>query len=51
MINTENNPEYLNSFLQYQLAYKNKSPESVNQYNSDLTMFLRYMKYKLKTLL
>ena len=45
MINTENNPEYLNSFLQYQLAYKNKSPESVNQYNSDLTMFLRYMKY------
>lgn len=45
MINTENNPEYLNSFLQYQLAYKNKSPESVNQYNCDLTMFLRYMKY------
>ena len=45
MINTENNPEYLNSFLQYQLAYKNKSPESVNQYNYDLTMFLRYMKY------
>ena len=45
MINIENNPEYLNSFLQYQLAYKKKSPESVNQYNSDLIMFLRYMKY------
>ena len=45
MINTENNPEYLNSFLQYQLTYKNKSPESVNQYNCDLTMFIRYMKY------
>ena len=45
MINTENNPEYLNSFLQYQLTYKNKSPESVNQYNCDLTMFLRYMNY------
>lgn len=45
MINTENNPEYLNSFLQYSLTYKNKSPESVNQYNCDLTMFLRYMKY------
>lgn len=45
MINTENNPEYLNSFLQYQLAYKRKSPESVNQYNCDLTMFLRYMIY------
>ena len=45
MINIENNPEYLNSFLQYQLTYKKKSPESVNQYNSDLIMFLRYMKY------
>ena len=44
MINTENNPDYLNSFLQYSLTYKNKSPESVNQYNCDLTMFLRYMK-------
>lgn len=48
MINTENNPEFLNSFLQYSLTYKNKSPESVNQYNSDLTMFLRYMKYHFK---
>lgn len=45
MINTENNPDYLNSFLQYSLAYKNKSPESVDQYNYDLTMFLKYMKY------
>ena len=31
--------------MQYSLTYKNKSPESVNQYNCDLTMFLRYMKY------
>lgn len=45
MIDTEKNPEYLNSFLQYSLTYKNKSPDSVNQYNCDLTMFLRYMKY------
>ena len=45
MINYENNPEFLNSFLDYSRTYKNKSPESVNQYNSDLTMFLRYMKY------
>jgi len=48
MINYENNPEFLNSFLDYSRTYKNKSPESVNQYNSDLTMFLRYMKYHFK---
>ena len=48
MINIENNPQYLNSFLQYSLTYKKKSPESVNQYNCDLTMFLRYMKYLFK---
>lgn len=48
MINIENNPEYLNSFLQYSLTYKKKSPESVNQYNCDLTMFLRHMKYLFK---
>lgn len=45
MINTETNPQFLNSFLEYQLAYKRKSPNSVDQYNSDLVMFLRYMKY------
>lgn len=45
MINTENNPGFLNSFLQYSLAYKNKSPNSVEQYNSDIIMFLKYMKY------
>lgn len=45
MIKTEENPEFLNSFLQYSLAYKHKSPNSVDQYNCDLNMFLRYMKY------
>lgn len=45
MINTEQNPAFLNSFLQYSLAYKRKSPNSVDQYNCDLNMFLRYMKY------
>lgn len=48
MIKTEENPEFLNSFLQYSLAYKNKSPNSVDQYNCDLNMFLRYMKYHFK---
>ena len=45
MINIEENPDYVNSFLQYSLAYKHKSSNSVDQYNSDLRMFLRYMKY------
>ncbi len=45
MIHTDENPGYLNQFLEYSLAYKRKSPNSVDQYNSDLIMFLRYMKY------
>lgn len=45
MINTEENPKFVNSFLEYSLAYKHKSNESVEQYNSDLRMFFRYMKY------
>ena len=48
MINTDENPNFLNSFLEYSLAYKHKSPASVDQYNSDLNMFLRYMKYHFK---
>lgn len=45
MINAENNPEYVNEFLDYSLTYKNKSKSSVEQYNFDLNMFLKYMKY------
>ncbi len=45
MIDTEKNPDFLNSFLQYALTYQKKSPDSAYQYNRDLTMFLRYMKY------
>lgn len=48
MIHTEENPEYLNRFLEYSLAYKRKSPNSVDQYNSDLNMFLKYMRYHFK---
>lgn len=48
MIHIEENPDYLNSFLEYSLTYKKKSPNSVDQYNSDLVMFLRYMKYHFK---
>lgn len=48
MISIDENPDFLNSFLEYSLAYKHKSPNSVDQYNSDLVMFLRYMKFHLK---
>lgn len=48
MINPEANPMFINSFLEYSLTYKKKSPESVDQYNSDLGMFLKYMKYHFK---
>lgn len=43
-INADQNPEYVNSFLDYSLTILNKSPNSVKEYNYDLTMFLRYIK-------
>lgn len=48
MIDPEENPAFLNSFLQYALTYQRKSVNSVDQYNCDLRMFLRYMKYHFK---
>ena len=44
MINRNDNPEFLNSFLDYSITILNKSPNSVKEYNYDLSMFLRYMK-------
>ena len=43
MIARENNPEYLNSFLDYSITILNKSPNSVKEYNYDLTNFLKFM--------
>lgn len=48
MIDPEENPQFINEFLEYQLTYKRKSPQSVDQYNSDLRRFFRYMKYHFK---
>ena len=48
MINRENNPEFLNSFLDYSITILNKSPNSVKEYNYDLSMFLKYMKIHFK---
>lgn len=49
MINRDNNPEFLNSFLDYSVTILNKSPNSIKEYNYDITMFLRFIKmhYKL----
>lgn len=44
MIDRTNNPDYLNSFLDYSITILNKSPNSVKEYAYDLTMFLRFIK-------
>lgn len=43
MINNKENPEFLNSFLQYSSVILNKSPNSVKEYSYDLTNFLKFM--------
>ena len=46
MINHEDNPDYLNSFLDYTVTILNKSPNTVKEYNYDLAMFLRFIKIR-----
>lgn len=48
MIRREDNPDFLNSFLDYSITILNKSPNSVKEYNYDLAMFLKYMKIHFK---
>ena len=48
MISKEKNPEYLNSFLDYSITILNKSPNSVKEYNYDLSNFLKYMMIRVK---
>lgn len=48
MIPREKNPEYLNSFLDYSITILNKSPNSVKEYNYDLTNFLKFMVIRFK---
>lgn len=47
-INADQNPEFVNSFLDYSLTILNKSPNSVKEYNYDLNMFLKYLKVHFK---
>lgn len=44
MISRENNPDYLNSFLDYSVTILNKSPNSIKEYNYDLATFLKFIK-------
>lgn len=44
MLQREDNPEFLNSFLDYSITILNKSPNSIKEYNYDLAMFLRFIK-------
>ena len=43
MINREQNPDFLNSFLDYSLTILNKSPTSIKEYNYDISNFLKYV--------
>ena len=44
MLKRENNPDYLNAFLDYSITILNKSPNSIKEYNYDLAMFLKFIK-------
>lgn len=48
MLNVENNPEFLNSFIDYIETILNKSANTVKEYNYDLNNFLKFIKIRLK---
>lgn len=48
MINKDLNPDFLNSFLDYSITILNKSPNSIKEYNYDLTNFLKFIKIEFK---
>ncbi len=45
MIDTSNNPDFLNAFLQYISTILNKSENTVKEYNYDLNHFLKFIMY------
>ena len=47
-INTEGNPDFLNSFLDYTATILNKSQNTVKEYNYDLNTFLKFIMYHFK---
>lgn len=47
-INIEDNPGFLNSFLDYTATILNKSPNTIKEYNYDLNNFLKFILYHFK---
>ena len=43
MIDLKENPDFLNSFLEYLTGILNKSPNTVKEYNYDLSHFLKFI--------
>ena len=48
MIDREDNPDFLNSFLDYTVTILNKSPNTIKEYNYDLATFLKFIKVHFK---
>lgn len=48
MIDLKDNPMFLNSFLEYLTGILNKSPNTVKEYNYDLSHFLKFILYHFK---
>ena len=48
MIEREQNPDYLNDFLDYIATILNKSENTVKEYNYDIAHFLKHIKYQFK---
>lgn len=48
MIKREDNPDFMNSFLDYSITILNKSSNSIKEYNYDLAMFFKFMKIHFK---
>lgn len=44
VINRDDNPDFLNAFLDYTITILNKSSNTVKEYNYDLANFLKYIK-------
>ena len=48
MIDRDDNPIFLNDFLDYSLTILNKSQNSVKEYNYDISHFLKFIKYRFR---
>lgn len=47
MISRDENPYFLNDFLDYSSTILNKSPNTIKEYNYDIAHFLKFIKWNL----